>query len=273
MPRKFERTAVFLVLVASPFWLPSIPPRFGASSRLSISEWMSPVFQTAGTLQQGFGHLFSGLLEWMSVYEENQVLRAHLQALRAHEGTHQQLLQENGRLRRLLEFKQRSGWSLTSAEVIGRELGPWSRSLLLDKGSRQGIREGMAVITPTGLLGRVSDVGPSSSRVMLLADPHFRVTAVLLEGRLAGLVSGGGTGECLLTYLPLSAEPREGEAVQTAGGKSFCPDGIPIGVIRKVWIDRSQLYKTAGLQPAVDPGAVEEVLIVAWHPSGSGPSS
>lgn len=272
MPRKFERTAVLLLLAASPLWLPSVPTRWGSSVRLTVTEWLKPSFEAAHSVRRGFGAVFSGALEWMTVFEENRVLRSRLKTLLAHEQTHQQLSMENARLRGLLEFRERSGWRMIPAEVIGRDIEPWARGLLLDKGSRQGIREGMAVITPTGLVGRISDVGTSSSRVLLLNDPHFRVTAVLLESRLSGLIAGGG-GECSLTYLPLDAQPKEGETVLTAGGKSFCPDGIPVGVVRKVWADRSQLFKTAMLQPAVNPNAVEEVLVVAWHLSGSDRSS
>lgn len=273
MPKRFERTAVLLLLVASPLWLPAVPSGLGGSARLTLTEWLKPSFQAVHSVRSGIGGLFSGLLEWMTVFEENGVLRAQIKTLQAHEGTHRQLYLENVRFRSLLEFKQRSPWRMAPAEVIGRDLGPGSRSLLLDKGSREGVREGMAVITPTGLVGRISDVGLSSSRVLLMSDPHFRVTAVLLENRLSGLVAGGGGGECLFTYLPLDVDPQEGESVSTAGGKSFCPDGVPVGVVRKVWMDRSQLYKTASLQPAVNPNTVEEVLIVAWRPSGSDPSS
>lgn len=264
MKVRFERTAVLLLLVASPFWLPAVPSRLGHTFRMTVSDALTPTFQALHAGRHGVDHLFSAALEWMTVYEENRILRAQLETFRAHEGTHRELYQENLRLRRLLEFREHSQWAATAAEVIGREVGPWSRNLLVDRGSRDGVREGMAVITPAGLVGRVSDVGLSSSRVDLMTDPHFRVTGTLLKTRVSGLVSGGGTGELTLTYLPLDLEIREGEAVLTAGGKSFCPDGIPIGVVRKIGIDRSHLFRTARLEPAVNPGTVEEVLIVSW---------
>lgn len=273
MARKFERTAVLLVLVASPFWLPAVPSRLSHSFRMTASDWLTPSFQALHAARHGADHFFSAALEWMSVYEENRILRAQLETLRAHEKTHQDLYQQNLRLRRLMEFKERSAWSAVSAEVIGREMGPWARNLLVDKGSREGVREGMAVITPTGLVGRVSEVGLSSSRVVLMTDPHFRVTGTLLKSRISGLVSGGSGGELTLTYLPLDLELQPGEPVLTAGGRSFCPDGIPIGVIRKIEIDRSQLFRTARLEPAINPGTIEEILILAWRPSESGRSS
>ena len=270
MPRKFERTALLLLLVASPFWLPAIPSSVSRSMRSAVMEWMKPAFQGIHSVRSGAGALFSGVLEIPAMREENRILRDRLELLLAHEETHRQLAQENARLRKMLHFKARASWRTTTAEVIGREIGPWSRGLLLDQGARDGIEEGMAVITPLGLVGRIQEVGPGTSRVALLTDPHFRVMATLARSRSSGLVMGSGAGECTLTYLPLDLKLEPGEPVHTAGGKSFCPPGVPIGVVDKVWRDSSQMFQTARLKPAVHPGTVEEALVLSWRSDGSG---
>lgn len=269
MPRKFERAAVLLLLVASPFWLPVFPSRVGSSFRSTVIGWLQPGFNLVHSVREGIGGFGSGLLEMVSVWEENRLLRARLQALQAHEVTHQELAQENERLRRLLKFKSQARWTVVPAEVIGRDLGPWSRSLLINKGEKEGIRLGMAVITAVGLVGRISEVGNVSSRVALLTDPHFRVTGVLLEKRVSGLVMGGGSGDCVMTYLPLDLELKAGEPVLTSGGQSFAPSGIPVGVVEKFWRDSSEMYQTARLRPAAPLTGVDEVLVVSWRPSDS----
>jgi len=164
----------------------------------------------------------------------------------------------------LLGFSVQAPWNLIAAEVVARELGPWSRTLLLDKGAAQGVAKGMAVITPVGLVGRISEVGGSSSRVRLITDAHFRVPGKVSQTHIAGLVKGGSTGECLLTYLPLDAEVNSGLVVLTAGGKSFSPGGIQVGVVRRVEPDASTLYLNARLEPSVNLHAIEEVLVVEW---------
>ena len=264
MPRKFERTAVLLVLVASPFLLPALPYGLGDSFRNTFLGWVRPAFETVHTVREGFGHLGTGVLEIFSAQEENRILRARLEALLAHEEMHRELFRENARLRKLLGFHSKVNWSVIPAEVIGRELGPWSRGLLLDKGTKDGVKEGMAVMTPVGLIGRISEAGASSSQVVLLTDPHFRVMGRLSENSISGLVTGGPTGECLVTYLPLTETIKEGQTVATAGGRSFAPGGIPIGVIRKVWKDSSEMYQTARIESVVHLGAVDEVLVVSW---------
>lgn len=266
MVRKFERTAVLLVLVASPFWLPTVPSQWSGSLRSTVIGWLRPGLQGVESVRQGFGGLLSGVLEIFSIREENRLLRGQLQALRAHEETHRELLQENARLRELVQFRQRAPWRLRTAEVIGRELGPWSRSVLLDRGAQDGVREGMAVVAPKGLVGRIAEVGPASSRAVLVTDAHFRVTATLSQRRIPGLVMGSGSGQCLLTYLPLDVELEGGETVVTAGGRSFCPQGIPIGTVEKVWKDPSDMFQTARLAPAASLAMSEEVLIVLSPP-------
>lgn len=266
MVRKFERTAVLIVLAASPFWLPAIPSPWGGSVRSTVTGWMKPGLYGVEAVRQGFGGLLTGFLEFFSIREENRLLRAQLQALRAHEETHQELSQENARLRELLQFRGRAPWRMRPAEVIGRELGPWSRGLLLDRGAQDGIRPGMAVVAPRGLVGRITEVGPDSSRAALLTDAHFRITATLSRRRIPGLVMGSGNGQCLLTYLPLDLELERGEPVLTAGGRSFCPEGIPLGVVERVWKDPSEMFQTAQIEPAAPLGTMEEVLIVLSTP-------
>lgn len=244
--------------------MPALPQGWGGSFRAAFLGWVRPVFETVRVVREGFGGIGAGILDIFSLEEENRILRSRLEALLAHEETHQELFRENARLRKLLEFRAKAGWKVTPAEVIGRELGPWSRGLLLDKGSKQGIRQGMAVITSVGLIGRIMEAAPNTSRVALLTDPHFRVMGRLAENSVTGLVSGGPTGECLINYLPLDQEFKEGQAVSTAGGKSFAPAGIPIGVIQKIWKDSSEMYQTARLRPVVRLGAVDDVLVVSW---------
>lgn len=236
----------------------------GHSFRTTVNDLLTPPLEVLNAGRRGIDHFGSAVLEWMTVYEENRLLRAQRETLRAHEEIHRELSQENLRLRRLLKFREDSPWRTLAAEVVGREMGPWSRNLLVNKGERDGVREGMAVVTPVGLVGRVGEVGAASCRVVLMTDPHFRVSATLRTSRISGLVSGGGAGELTLTYLPLDLQVQPGEAVLAAGGKSFCPEDVPVGVVRKVRLDRSQMFQTAQLEPAVNPGAIEEVLIVAW---------
>ena len=263
MRPKFERFAVLIVLVASPLWLPALQSHPESPSvRMTFLDRLRPGFEGFQAARVGLHRLTFGFLNGPFLLEENQSLRNQLAAALAHEETHRELAQENGRLRALIGFKKRSPWAIIPAEVIGHELSLWSRTLLLDKGTRDGVKIGMAVITPVGLIGRISEAGGTSSRVILVTDPHFRVSATLASSRISGLAAGTPSGECLLAYLPVNAELKEGDKVFTSGGKSFCPEGILIGSVGKPQPDPSKLFLSARIRPAVQAGAVEEVLIL-----------
>ncbi len=264
MPRKFERYAVLLLLVASPFWLPAVSLSGGSSLRMQLAGWLEPAFHGIQNLKVGLRTLVFGVLQGPFLLEENQVLRHTLESTLAHEETHRQLFQENERLRVLLDFKEKVPWRVIPASVLAKEQTLWSRTFLIDRGTADNIRAGMAVITPTGLVGRVQEVGPSASRVIGLADPHFRCSAVTSLHRCSGLFAGTSSGELLLTYLSKEATLSPGEAVLTSGGRSFSPPGVPIGTILTVSEDPSGLFRSARVRPAVDFGSVEEVLVVAW---------
>lgn len=230
---------------------------------MTVADWVAPGLEFFHSVRYGGVHFFKGFLRGGALLDENLRLKQELAALRAHEETHRQLFQENARLRALLQFKTQAPWKLIPAEVIGREFGPWSRTLLLNKGKADGVGEGMAVMTPVGMVGRVSEVGGSSSRVRLIVDAHFRVPAAVSEPRTTGLVMGSTAGECLLTYLALDAQVHPGQAVLTAGGNSFAPEGIPVGEVEAVSQDASELFLTARIRPAVAVHAVEEVVVVS----------
>ncbi|MBI3615510.1 MAG: rod shape-determining protein MreC [Candidatus Omnitrophica bacterium] len=234
---------------------------------MNVVEGLKPVFEGFQAGRIGFQRLLFGFLKGPFLLEEDRRLRNQLAAAAAHEETHRQLSQENERLRALIGFRKRSPWVLIPAEVIGHELNLWSRTLLVDKGARDGLKSGMAVITEVGLVGRVSEVGPSASRVILTTDSHFRVAATLSPSRISGLATGTSSGECLLTYLPLNAEIKEGEKVLTSGGRSFCPDGVLIGSAGKARIDASNMFLISRIRPAVQAGSLEEILIVRQNDS------
>ncbi len=232
--------------------------------------WMEPVLHGTQRFHFGLRSIVLGIFRSPFLFEENQALRGQLGTLLAHEETHRQLFQENERLRTLLRFQEQVPWRMTPAEVIGREWTPWLRTILLDRGTRDGIRVGMPIVTPTGLVGRISEVGSTASRVILMTDPHFRVAAAVSKTRVTGLVMGTSSGDLILTYVPLEAQFQPNEAVVTAGGRGFCPKGIPVGFIQAYRRDPLSMYHSIRLRPAVNLSAVEEVWIITWPSSNSG---
>jgi rod shape-determining protein MreC len=267
MPRKYERIAVLVVLLCSPLWLSVLPSQVGTSLRISFRERLAPLYETAESLRVGLRTMALGFANAPFLFEENRFLKFQRDLLMKREEALGRLQQENARLRGLLQFKEESPHRLILAQVIGRDLGLFSRTLLINQGTQKGIRAGMAVVTPIGLVGRVSEAGPRVSRVIGITDPHFRAAALLADSRVSALAMGTASGECVLTYLPKEGELKVPQAVLTSGGNSFAPAGLAIGSIAEVTWDSSGLFRLARIKPAVPWAALEEVLVVSWTAS------
>jgi len=140
---------------------------------------------------------------------------------------------ENARLRGLIGLQQASPKRLT-APVIAREPAGWWQTLLLGRGSLQGVAEGQAVLAPGGLIGLVSAVSPSTARVTLLTDPASRVGVWVGRTARHGLLSGVGSPRPLLRFLEKDPQVRAGDVVVTSPASTLVPPNLPVGVIQSV---------------------------------------
>ncbi|MBF0254327.1 MAG: rod shape-determining protein MreC [Candidatus Omnitrophica bacterium] len=173
---------------------------------------------------------------------------------------------ENERLRKLLAFRDQISWlgkPVVAARVIGRTPAGWRRTLVLDKGTKDGIKSGMPVMSSGSLLGMISGCGARTSEVRLVTHPEFRVGALLEESRQTGLVYGSAAGECRMKYLSVDADVEPEESVQTAGFSPGFPKGIPIGKIAEIWKEPGRVYKVAHVKLFADLDRIEEVLCVS----------
>jgi rod shape-determining protein MreC len=145
--------------------------------------------------------------------------------------------------------------------VIGTSGSESSNLLYLDKGTKDGIRSDMPVITPDGIVGKVLTVYDETAQVLMISDPTSGVGATLANSRLKGIVNGTSGGELRLNYIMGDETVRPGEALVTSGGDRVFPKGLPIGTVVNVSMGRN-LFLDIKLKPAVDLDRLEEVLIV-----------
>lgn len=174
---------------------------------------------------------------------------------------------ENANLRRLLDFAQRHPFlefrgAEVVARVIGRSPNNFAGYLLIDLGSEDGIREGMPVVTERGLVGRISQVYSTTSRVLLLTDPSSAVNALIQTSRLVGLVEGQPGGELIMSYIPQDAEVIPGEIVITSGLGGEFPRNLVIGQITNVYQRDYEMFQRAVVRPSVNFGRLEQVLVI-----------
>ena len=177
----------------------------------------------------------------------------------------EELLQENARLRGLLDLKPQTPTPLKQkifCRVLARSPYGWNRTVLLDKGARQGVHPTMLALAEYSVIGKVVECGASVSKIMLLSDPNSRLGVMVQRTRQEGILYGSLKGEIRIKYLSLDAAPKPGDVVLTAGMVNFYPKGLPLGTIARVWREPGQIHQTAEVKPFADLGRVEEVLLV-----------
>jgi len=156
--------------------------------------------------------------------------------------------------------------------VVARDGVPWFRTLTLDKGERDGVRLDAAVISSTGIVGRVVAVGPSAARVQVLLDRDSGAAALIERSRVSGVVSGQvsapetGSEDLALKYIPGRADVVVGDVVVTSGLDRIFPKGLVIGRVRLVG-DVTGLFRDVSVEPSARFSSLEEVLVLKGAPA------
>ena len=178
-----------------------------------------------------------------------------------------ELERENETLRQLLNYTRNNPqltYEITT--VRGRSVGVDPTNLLyfvyVDVGARDGVADGMPVITDRGLVGRVTAAGPNSAQVLMLIDPASSVNAIIQGSRVTGVVRGNIDGTVSMERIPPNEDVNPGDIVLTSGLGGNFPDKLVIGQITEV-IQRDQdMFQVARIRPTVDFGKLETMLVV-----------
>ncbi len=194
---------------------------------------------------------------------ENERLRKRLQTL---EIERQRLLEAeatNRRLQQLLDFRSELPAGAITASIIAASATSWFQSCVLNKGSADGVRKGMAVVTPLGVIGKVVTVTGRTAKVLLLTDPNSGIDVLVQRTRSRGIVSGSLESGTVLKYIKRSEDVQEGDRLVTSGLDSVFPKGMLAGTVIKVRKQSRGLFQTVEVLPAAQASLVEEVLVVS----------
>ena len=203
------------------------------------------LFRTAITPVAGFLHnaqrevagFFARVFTPSAVQEENERLRETVLLQEQKLALLDETEKENARLSELLNFADANpDLHFVTASVIGRDSNPYIDTITLNAGSRSGVTEKMAVITPDGVVGRVSEVGPNWCRVKTMCDEKMRISVMVQRTRDEGMLGGlyeqdGELIGTMLYYLPGKADVRTGDTIRTSGIGGVFPKGIYVGTV------------------------------------------
>lgn len=163
----------------------------------------------------------------------------------------------------LLDYaRARPESSYKAARVIGRDVSPFLRSLIIDVGSDAGISRGMPVVTRRGLVGRIIEVFPTVARVQLITDPEASVNVQLQLSRADGVLAAQLNGELWVDLIDQSATITQGELVITSGLGGKYPIEIPVGQVISIHRRDYELFQQAVIQSSVDFDDIDIVLVI-----------
>ena len=236
----------------------------GGSVRI-IRVWtvslLSPFERAIVSTGRSLRGFWSSYVDLRSVREENHHLREENQELKIQQALWDQDASQAHRLQALLDFKQHFIHQTVAAQVIGSSGTETSRVLYLDRGARDGVKPDMAVVTPDGIVGKISRTFATTSQVLMITDPTSGVGGLLEDSRLHGIVRGTPHGEVALRYIMQEETVKKGEHVLTSGGDRIFPKGLQVGTITDIGRGGDGFYSLT-LTPAANLNRLEEVLIV-----------
>lgn len=226
-----------------------------------------PVYTAVDVLRRGVTGAWFRYVALVGVSRENERLRKEVEELRRKLEENREALLENRRLKELLRFSETVEKPTIGARVVGRDISPWFQAVFIDAGSEAGVEPGMAVVTPSGGVGRIEKVSRGLSAVLLATDGRFAADVIVERSRVRAIAEGAGGGFCRLKYVSPTHDVAVGDRVLFSGFDGSMPKGALLGTITAVERPREGLFQKVRVACAVNFTAMEEVLVVLSRPS------
>lgn len=231
--------------------------------RLWANALVSPPERAAEFSKTGVAQLWRDYFDLRHVRQQNADLQATVDRLRLEQAEMLEDARQGQRLQALLGFQEKYLYSTQVAQVIGTSGSDQSRLFTIDKGSRQGIRRDMAVITPEGIVGKVREVFGDTAQVLEINDQSSGAGVILETTRIRGILRGNAQGQPQIVGILADNRIKPGEKVWTAGGDEIFPRGLPVGVVQKVVADpQRDGFIHVIVKPAAHLDQLDEVLVI-----------
>ena len=263
---RYRRVLILALALLVAFVLMTLQVRHDRAAlsftRQAILFVVSPFIKLTAVTAGSLGRVWHDYVDLRALREENQRLQQESAILQRRISQLEEHALETQRLQGLLAMRETSRANYLAARIVGKDATNWFKTILIDRGSQAGLRRNFPVVAPDGLVGRVVEVTPYTAKVQLITDPVSASGGLLQRTRVTGIVSGNLGAGLKVRYLPLLADVAVGDEVVTSGMGGVFPKGIPVGRVVAVERKSGALFQEAVLQPKVDLGRLEEVLIL-----------
>jgi len=265
---------LLIVLLLGNFILMAFDAREITSGQRFIRVWaqtvadfvQSPVTSVTSSVT----NYFSSIANLRGAQDENSKLKQQVQELQVELKGKQELTAENDRLKGLLNFKQTSKITVLSAQIIGRDPSAWFDSAIINRGSLDGVKLNMPIVTDGGLVGRVTAVSPLTAQVDLITRDKSGVGGVIGEigsSTALGVISGTSKKDVLdMRYVPGTIDVQVGQLVYTTGQDGIYPAGLKVGEVVAVSKGSAPTQNSIQLQPAAGLNSMQEVGVLLYEP-------
>ena len=262
-----------IVLCVANFVLMAFDARADSGQRV-IRVWAQTaadfVQSPVTTVTSSISGYFGSIANLRTAQSENDALKQRVQELEVELKAKEDLASENQRLNDLLSLREKSQYKVVNARIIGRDPSVWFDSSIVNRGSLDGVKLNMPVVTNGGLLGRVTAVGPLTSQVDLITRDKSGVGAVVGEiagSNALGVVVGSSKSDLLeMRYVPGSAEVQVGQIVYTTGQDGIYPAGLKVGEIVEADSGSATTPHRIVVRPSAGIGSMQEVGILLYEP-------
>ena len=263
IPRKYQSIVVATILLIVSLTILSY-----SAVRLSETGFLRKiVLETAAPVQDAINVSLKSLHDAWNRYlflvgleEENKRLRRDKALLGEELNRYREGYLEAIRLQKLLDIKNGFPYRTIAARVIDSNRTSLFKTLLINKGTAEGLRVGLAVLSDQGVVGRIIETSWHASRVLLMIDENSNIDALIQRSRAQGILQGAGPAGCNLKYISRTEEVLPGDVVLSSGLAGVFPKGLLLGTVTVVSHKEGGLFQKIDVAPAVDFGKLEEVL-------------
>jgi rod shape-determining protein MreC len=264
--KRFLITALFLVTAFLTYALNLRNKEHANPVERTVMGLTAPLAQGVSTAQGFLDSIWYDYIALVEVRRENVALRKSVKRLNERVVANNEAVAANARLQALLGLKQSLELPSVAVSVIGEDSSAWFKTLVVDRGSADGLSEGMPVLAAGGAVGRLVKVAPHSSRVLLLTDHASAIAALVQRSRARGVVRGMGGGRCSMEFTEKDEDVKVGDSVICSGIGGVFPKGVPIGEVTMVKKGEYGVFQTIEVRPSVNIGRLEEMLVLIRQP-------
>ena len=264
-PKRYYTVIAALVLVVISLIIFSLnfksPGKTGFFKKI-VLEMAAPLEYAVNSAFSSIGGAWKRYVLLVGLERENRELNARVASLMKEVNDYREMSLEYVRLRKLMNMKGDVGFPTVAARVVGRNRLSVFRTVLIDKGTADGIEAGFPVITVEGVAGKVIEVSWNTSKVLLLVDYNSNIDALVQRNRCQGVLRGCGRSGCELKYVQRSEDVKAGDVVISSGLAGVFPKGLVLGKVAAVDKKEAGLFQRIRVYPALDITRLEEVLVI-----------